>query len=199
MLFLLFSRAALLLLPFAMLFVYRYLGIKKKYLIISAIFFVSIFGLGNVKVIFDYLFFSKFVDGTGGEVLGSFYSRFDQWNEILSIFTSEFGVLIHGMGVGTYGLLLAGDLNAGSHNLFLDHMLASGVAGLFFLVLGFSASILYPLRRGYSDILFAVFALILLAFREFSFSYLYVTSMGGLVLVYIIYAIAKNQSGTKVC
>lgn len=194
MLLILFSRAALLLLPLATFFFGRYLGIKISYLLISIAFLILVFGWVNLELIFNYLLFSKFIDGTDGGVSGSFSSRFDQWDEIIEIFTSNFGVLVHGMGVGAYGMWLGGDPKAGSHNLFLDHLLASGVLGVLGLVFAIFLSLLFAFKRGSVDILFCIFSFVLLAFREYSFSYLYVTSMGGVVFALIFYVIARSES-----
>lgn len=194
MLLILFSRAALLLLPLATFFFGQYLGIKKSYLLILFSFLIMVVGWANIELIFDYLLFSKFIDGTDGGVSGSFSSRFDQWDEVLEIFTSNIGVLVHGMGVGAYGVWLGGDPKAGSHNLFLDHLLASGILGVLSLVCAIFLSVLFAVRRRSEDILFCIFSFVLLAFREYSFSYLYVTSMGGLAFVLIFYVIAKSES-----
>ncbi len=193
-LLMLFSRAALLLLPLATLFFGRYLGLKKSHLSILFIFIFIIVGWSNIKLIYDYLLFSKFIDGTDGGVSGSFSNRFDQWDEILEIFTSNISVLVHGMGVGAYGVWLGGDPKAGSHNLFLDHLLASGVLGVLGLVCAIFLSVLLAVKRGSGDILFCIFSFVLLAFREYSFSYLYVTSMGGVVFALIFYVIARSES-----
>ncbi len=153
-----------------------------------------VFGLENAEVIFDYLLYTKYVDGTGGAFEGSFSIRFDQWDEILRLFLSDTGVLIYGMGVGAYGVWLGGDPNVGSHNLFLDHLLASGFLGVLSLVCSVCMSIFFAVRRGLGDIVFCIFVFILLAFREYSISYLYVTSMGGLIFVLISYLIARSDS-----
>ena len=194
MLLILFSRAALLLLPFVTIFVGRYLGIKLFYILILFGFLSLVIGWVNVEIIFDYLLYSKYVDGTSGDVAGSFPGRFDQWDEISRVFLSDIGVVTHGMGVGAYGVWHIGDPKAGSHNLFLDHLLASGFLGVLSLVCAVCLSIFFAVRRGFGDIVFCIFAFILLAFREYSFSYLYVTSMGGLMFVLIFYVIARSES-----
>jgi hypothetical protein len=111
--------------------------------------------------------------------LGTGYDRFEQWADLKPYF-SDAGIWLHGMGTTTYGKY-RGDVNLGTHNLFLDHFLASGVwvpiIILTLMIVGFLVAV--QRRDRVATIAFPI--IFMLMIREYSFSYLYVSSLGGVV------------------
>jgi hypothetical protein len=134
----------------------------------------------------NYLLFAQYLDGTQQGFIGTFHQRVDQWSAIGSLL-SDPEVVLHGLGVGTYGLLLGGYEQAGTHNLFLDHLLASGFYGVLVLSAIITFGTIQALIKRDLRLVVGYFFFVVLSLREYSFSYLYVTSMGGLLFVFLTF------------
>lgn len=198
LLFLLCSRATLMLLPIA-LYINRayFTPVSRK---LKVLFFV---GFGLFLIVFwhellsivNYVAFSVRDDQhDDSDFLGTFHSRFIQWEHITALFT-EPGFFIHGIGVGNYGLnIQQGSESLGTHNLFLDHLVASGLYGALILVLLIVFGVIKSIRMADRRLLIAYVFFVCLAFREYSFAYLYVTSMGGLIFSFMLYLTFSRPS-----
>jgi hypothetical protein len=189
-LFILFSRAAILLLPVALYLNRHYFFAASKNILIGLIFgifiLISIY-FEEIVVVLNYLLFSDYIDGTSRGALGTFDSRLVQWSAAASQLVKP-EVLLHGLGVGAFGKLIDCE-QCGTHNLFLDHWFASGVFGVFILI----SIIIFCLissynKRNYS-LMYCCFCFVAVALREYSFSFLYVTSMGGFVFLFLIFSV----------
>lgn len=198
-LFVLFSRAAIMLLPIAMYINRRFIFDSSWHAaFIGLIILMLIFRFSEgFTTVLNYLIFTEYVDGTSRGFLGTLTSRNEQWSEIINLLSNP-EIFLHGLGVGTYGLLIGGNEWSGSHNLLLDHWLASGLYGVIVLtaitVIGTVCSLLMKDSRLFIGYLF----FILLSFREYSFSYLYVTSMGGMYFVLLIYLTFNPRNNKKI-
>jgi len=185
----LFSRAAMFLLPIALYLNRRHLFMVSRrslFLCLAGIVLLSIKFFDVFAVMANYLLFGEYLDDIPQGFLGTFHQRTDQWSEIGPLLSDQ-AVFLHGLGVGTYGLLRAGSEHAGTHNLFLDHLLASGLYGVIVLItIVATGTILSLIKRDLRLIVGYIF-FVTLSFREYSFSYLYVTSMGGLFFMLLAF------------
>jgi hypothetical protein len=185
-LFVMFSRAAILLLPLVLYINRRYMWFLsgvKVYGFAALCILLAVALAEHMSVIFDYLFRSQFIDQTEASgFIGTFQQRLDQWEDIASLL-GEWEIWLHGLGVGTYGQSFGGTPAAGTHNLFLDHLLASGIVSAALVAALFLIGIIVAATRRNLRIGAAFVMLLALAFREYSFSYIYVTSMGGFVFL----------------
>ena len=185
---LLFSRAAIFLLPIALYINRRYLikiSLSIKLFLMLMILVLVINFIDSIGVVLDYLLFSNYVDGSSGGGVGSFIQRAEQWDAVFNLILMP-DVFAHGLGLGVYGIMIGGGVEAGTHNLFLDHWLASGFFGVFLIIsLVICGAVLTIIRREWR-LFFGYVFFVLFALREYSFSYLYVTSMGGLCFALLI-------------
>lgn len=197
----LFSRLVLLLLPFVYYFsgVRQYLKgtIKAKYLYVPAIIFILIYGIKYSEFIMptlEYLVYSKFDDNSDQlGLLGTGNNRFQAWSLLTDKF-KDLNIWMNGMGVGQYGIEHAGSKDAGTHNLLLDHLFASGFwVPVLVLMICF-----YTFLKGYmkrDNIIMVSIPIVLLLFvREYSFSYLFVTAQGGVVFILLLYMACMPKS-----
>lgn len=199
-LFVLFSRLALLLLPL----VYYFSGVRKylkgsvnaKYLYIPALLFIGFYAIKYsefIKPTFEYLVYSKFDDNSDElGVLGTGNNRLQAWALLIDRF-KDLNLWMNGIGVGEYGMEHAGSKDAGTHNLILDHLLASGVwVPLIILSICFFVFLKGIIRKDYL-LKVGVLILLLLFVREYSFSYLFVTSHGGVIFMMMAYLACKTM------
>ena len=185
----LFSRAAMFLLPIAL-----YLNRHHLFMASRRILFLCLAGIVLLSIEFsdlfavagNYLLFAEYLDGTSQGFVGSMSQRAEQWSAIGPLL-SDPEVILHGLGVGAYGLLLGGYEQAGTHNLFLDHLLASGFYGVIVLSTIITAGTIRSLIKRDLRLVVGYFFFVVLSLREYSFSYLYVTSMGGLLFVFLTF------------
>jgi hypothetical protein len=193
-LIILFSRAALLLLP--LVFVASGLWRDFRPGVRVAIVSASVVVVGGVVItqpeIFDYLLLARFLDQTDSSPLGTFEYRFEQWGDIARYLQEHPYVAWFGMGTSGYGTHFFNSPEAGTHNMLLDVWMESGlIAPLVLLVVlavlvvqGLDADIAWSNRR---VLLIGTFVLLMLMVREHSASYLYVTSLGGFCFAALMY------------
>ena len=197
-LLLLFSRAALFLLPIAVYFsgVLHVIGKSVKWLFALTALSFLVLGYSFYADAATYLIRAEYM-GTGeAGVLGTMIGRFEQWYEIWSFSTRNPEILLFGMGTGGFGEAFYGDAVAGAHNTFIDVFLESGVASFLLLLLLICLMIFVATvnrRKHHSRVaLVGIFVLVMLMMREHSFSYLYATSLGGFSLVVLFYLLAAQ-------
>ena len=195
----LFSRAAMFLLPIALYLNRHHLfRVSRRFLFLclAGIVWLSIEFFDVFAVAANYLLFAEYFDSTPQGFVGTFSERIDQWSTIGPLLSGpEF--FLRGLGVGTYGLLRAGSEQAGTHNLFLDHLLASGLYGVIVLSFIVASGMVQSLIKRDLRLVAGYFFFVALSFREYSFSYLYVTSMGGFFFVLLAF-LAFDDSLKKV-
>lgn len=189
---LMFSRLVLLLLPFV--FYYsgireRFCGVlKNRYFYLLFFLFIGYFifqASDLVKPTFEYFVYSKFDDNSEDlGVLGTGLNRFEDWGSQGEKFGNA-GIWLHGLGVGNYGLSL-GSKDLGTHNLFLDHFFASGIIVPLIIFLLWSIGFLKALILKDFSLVLGFLIIMALFFREYSFSYLYVTSQGGVLFMLLL-------------
>lgn len=191
-LLLMFSRLALLLFPF----VFYFSGIREKfrgffksrkfYLFFTLIVGLAIFQARDlIMPTFEYLMYSKFDDNSEDQgILGTGLNRFEDWGSQGDKF-GNIDIWLNGMGVGNYGLSL-GSKDLGTHNLFLDHFFASGIMVPLIIVLLWAIGFIKAILSRDSNLIVGLLIIMALFFREYSFSYLYVTSQGGLVFILLL-------------
>jgi O-antigen ligase len=193
-LLLLFSRAALMLLPLVFLAsgIWKTLGKKAKWALVSALGVAAIIGYASFGAALTYLLTTQSMYQPDVDVLGTFGQRFEQWDQIYSYLQTHSSALFVGLGSGGYGDIFFGDFVRGTHNMFLDNLMESGIFGLLALVLVLLLAFLhcfgfhrFHLRN--RTALIALVILVMLMFREHSVAYLYVTSLGGLCFTVIFY------------
>lgn len=200
LLFLLCSRATLILLPIA-LYVNRIYFIpmtkRVKTLLWLSLAIFSIVHFNELTTIFKYVIFNIRFDYDEKDFLGTFHSRLVQWEQLKALLEDP-TIFIHGIGVGNYGLkILRGSVEQGTHNLFLDHFVASGLYGVIMLIVILSVGLAKSFILKDKRLIFAYVFFICLAFREYSFAYVYVTSMGGLIFVFMLYLTFNWSSNYK--
>ncbi len=189
-LLLMFSRLALMLYPFVLYFskIHKCFSIKKYKLILSIIFIAFIIKFWSfISFSLDYLLFSKFgdVESDQSGFLGTGNGRIKDWQENL-IYFSEPSIWLKGIGLGQYGKIKYGDIQLGTHNLFLDHFISSGIfIPLSILIIVFFTLIFSLYKQSYV-IFIGMLIFVILSFREYSFSYLWVTSNGSFIFLTII-------------
>jgi hypothetical protein len=189
----LFSRMTLFLLPF----VYFFSGFHEyfwgrwkfsfllRYGIYIMIMLLFLLNFSYLKPAFNYLLFSKIADDAEIDVLGSGSSRLLQWSGIYDKYFNIEGIF--GLGHGEYSFREYGYLHGGSHNLFIDHFLASGVLFPIFLSIMLILLLLLSFLNKSKLLILSVLMFFILAFREYSFSYLNATMQGGLYFCIILY------------
>src|SRR5262249_32212173 len=143
------------------------------------------FGYAALGPAFTYLFTAKTFFDTSNNALGTFSQRFQQWAELKEFLFGHSAEVFIGLGTGGYGTRFFGSVDRGTHNMFLDTLVESGIVGFLALALLTVWLLLHSLnycRGGRVDrvTLIGIVCLIALMFREHSVSYLYVTSLGGL-------------------
>jgi len=197
-LIILFSRATLLLLPLVAYFSGFWKRLHKgvKWSIGAAVGIIAAFGYSSLSAVLAYLFTSTYIDDASAGALGSFNERFVMWKDLGDYFLLHQQKLLYGLGTAGYGLYFRGSPEAGTHNMFLDTLVESGIVGLACLVLLISWMVLQSL--GYFEFakarpleLTAAVCLVALMFREHSVSYMYVTSLGGFCIVVIFYLLSE--------
>jgi O-antigen ligase len=202
---LLFSRAALLLLPVVIVCSGILTAMPRRLLVMTAASFVV--GLGVIAVleprIFQYLFAAQLVEDMDANPLGTFLDRFEQWSALARYLAENPLQMLFGLGTTGYGVQFFGNGEAGTHNFLLDLWVESGLfgVGLFVVFLGLLCFQIATARKRWQDrglLGVALLTLGMLMTREHSVSYLYVTGMGGLCVIVISYlavAPARRQSG----
>ena len=203
-LILMFSRLVLLWLPF----VFYFSGItekfksffKSRYLKYCLIFLTVFFIYQSkefLKPTFEYLIYSKFDENSEGQgILGTGLNRFEQWKESEK-FYSDIGIWFHGMGVGQYGLN-RGSSDLGTHNTFLDHFFASGFFVPLVIIILWLIGFLKAFKLMDKSLMIGYIIIFTLFFREYSFSYLYVTSQGGFLFILLIAVPYLNFKNKKI-
>lgn len=199
----LFSRLALLLFPF----VYYASGIRQYgKRIIKIKYFAILLGLflgyyiwkysDFIKPTLDYLLYSKFDENSEDlGVLGTGNNRLQAWALLIDKL-KDIGIWLHGLGVGRFGIEYGGSKDLGTHNLIFDHFFASGFLVPCIVMYICITSFLKGILRKDRIVIIGVPVILALFFREYSFSYLFVTSQGGLVFMVLAY-IAYYKNGEK--
>lgn len=191
-LLLLFSRATLLLLPLVIAvsgvvpLIRGWAKVTSGVLIIGS----AVIAASSYAAAIGYLLTARGVDGQARGFIGSYVSRFIEWDQVAELLKGRPGILLTGLGTSGFSMLFFGDQVAGTHNTFLDTLLESGIGGLILLValmLLMIARTLDPVHLRVKNPLgfWTIISLILLMTREFSFSYLYATSLGGVCMTTI--------------
>jgi hypothetical protein len=193
MILLRFSRLVVLILPVVIYLNRRYLfgrwstgglvAVGLGTLIVGA----TTVGAEQIGTVFRYLFFSEYLGGEAGGLIGTGSSRFNRW----AILWTQFGDVttgLFGIGYGAYGEMNR-CADCGTHNLFLDHWIASGAYGV--LVLSALTVVVgaKSLLRSDFGIAMASGVFVILAVREYSMAYLHTTSMGGLMFMTLLYCV----------
>ena len=200
----LFSRLAVLLLPF----VYwasgvnkYFIGFFKRKLVMGALaILIGSIVVKNselIKPTFDYLLFSKFDENSSDDgVLGTGAGRFSDWKRQ----SYRFSVIdnwIHGMGVGRYGLE-EGSKDYGTHNLLFDHFLASGFFVPIVVILIWCIGLVKGVIKKRKEIIIGFIIIMALFFREYSLSYLFVTVHGGVIFMLLSFSAFKRRQDKEV-
>lgn len=146
------------------------------------------------KPAIDYLVFSKINEDSESSMLGTGESRFSQWSYIYEKYVNFQNIL--GMGHQEFSIREYGYLYGGSHNLFIDHYLASGLPSV--LLLSFLLLYIFftGIIRKNSLTIASVIIFILLSFREYTFSYLNASIQGGLFFSILIFLSINSQKST---
>jgi hypothetical protein len=188
-----FSRIILLLMPIPIILNRRFVFATRAGANTAGALFVGMLIIAYVRwyeqinFVVQYLFFSSFLGGEAQGFLGTGKGRFQQWGQLGGILNTP-GRLLLGIGYGGYGALNQCP-ECGTHNLFLDHWVASGIYGVIILLGLIAYGTLKSLSMRYWRML-AVFAVFFsLAIREYSMAYLTYTSMGGLMFLTIFYSL----------
>jgi hypothetical protein len=195
-LIILFSRLTLLLYPFVFFISGFYKYIKSKLTLYQLrifgifIFSLFIFNFSSFIPSVNYLLYSKINDDSDANAFGTGLSRVDQWSNIWSKYTNFENIF--GIGHNSYSYIEYGYLHGGSHNLFIDHYLASGIISPLILI---SVLVLLFMKGVYKRSLinyFAVLIFIFLAFREYTFAYLNASMQGGFFFCILIFVSSMN-------
>lgn len=191
-----FSRAALLMLPFIVFVNRAYIGFLngRNMALFLMVFIFSILLLFDFyALVIRYLLFSEYIDGTSGGFAGSFNQRFIQWATLYKILSDQ-GAFLSGLGVGGYGVMLGGTVSSGTHNLFLDHLMSSGIISFLCLILIVLLGLVQSAYRSRISSFLLLPVFIGLSVREYSFSYHYVTSLGGVLFLLMFYLLVSSDS-----
>jgi O-antigen ligase len=145
-----------------------------------------------VPEIFDYLLAAKRLPDADADPLGTYSYRLDQWAVLLSFFSDHPGAALFGLGATGYGLHFFGEPGLGTHNTFLDLWAEAGIFSPLLLCVTVLGIGIQAFAGGKSNrrrivIVAGIVSMVLLMTREHSFSYLYVTSLGGLCLITLLY------------
>ena len=190
-----FSRAALLLLPVTVLTSGVLAEIPRKWrriaiaAIIAGIAMLVIF----VPEIFGYLFAAKVVEDSDSDPLGTYNDRLVQWSQLLEYFSEHTRQALVGLGTSGYGTLFFRQPELGTHNTFLDLWAEAGILSPLVLcvtIVSVAGQVVAGAKSARRRIVTGagLVSLTLLMTREHSFSYLYVTSLGGLCFTVLMYA-----------
>jgi O-antigen ligase len=200
----LFSRAALFLFPFIVYSsgFWKRLHTAFKWTIAGTISVTLSLGYASYSAVFAYLLTSQYLDNASEGALGTFNDRFSQWRQLYEYLLNDKAAILMGLGTGGYGVRFFGDSIRGTHNMFLDTLLESGLIGFVALMIVMLLAAIHcfdlkRLRIKNTTCLVALIALILLMFREHSASYLYVTSLGGMCFTVIFYLLSDSQKAEK--
>lgn len=201
-LIILFSRLALLFLPLVYYFsgFHHYfinklkIGVLFKFFMLFFFLVLFVFNSASLMPALEYLFFSKITDDSDSDVLGSGTSRFIQWSQIYDKYFNSEGII--GLGHGEYSFREYGYLHGGSHNLFIDHFLASGILFPILLFIMLILLLLLSFLNGSKLVTLSFLLFFMLAFREYSFSYLNATMQGGFYFCLILYLYSIKSKST---
>lgn len=197
-LFVLFSRLVLLILPIVYFvsgfhkFLKGSIDRGKLFTIIGFFFLGTILKFSYlIKPSLDYLLTSKFDDNsTDIGLLGTGNNRLRAWSLLIERL-NNMELWLHGMGVGAYGIEHADSKDAGTHNLLFDHFLASGIFVPILIISFLFICLLKGFIRKDNVVIFGVLIITSLFFREYSFSYLFVTSHGGIIFILLLFTAHK--------
>ena len=203
-----FSRAAMLLLPFIFITsgVWRQIPRTARRIGLTVILIGFAALIITVPEIFGYLLAAKIEPDSEANPLGTYNDRLDQWSKLFAFFSDQPRAALYGLGTTGYGLRFFGQPELGTHNTFLDLWAEAGIFSPLFLcltiaVLGLQVFVGMKTMRQRVVIMAGLFSMVLLMTREHSFSYLFVTSLGGLCLVGLLYCavspICETVPGSK--
>jgi len=191
------SRAAMLLLPLVVLasgLLRQTTARVRRVAVLVAVSAIVAIVIAAPEVM-DYLLAARYLpDGdSDADPLGTFGDRLVQWAQLKDYLAQHPRVAAFGLGTSGYGLRFFGQPESGTHNTFLDLWTNGGVLSPILLLCLIGLALLQALggtksrtRRIASTA--GLLALSLLMMREHSFSYLYVTSLGGLCVAALLYA-----------
>jgi len=202
-LLILFSRAALFLLPIVVYAsgFWKTLHASIKWAIAAVVGLTATIGYASYSAVLAYLFTATYLDDASGGALGTFSERFQQWRELGSYLVQHQSKLLFGLGTGGYGLHFFNLAERGTHNMFLDTLAECGVVGFAVLVLLILWLFLNSLdffrgKNPHAIAFVGTACLVGLMFREHSVSYLYVTSLGGLCFTTLFYSLALSRKNS---
>jgi O-antigen ligase len=141
--------------------------------------------------ILDALFMGSQESGGGG-LLSTFASeggRFEQWLEIWRTWQPDLQEFLLGYGSGYYGIQSFGTADAETHNFFIDRILASGVLGLLAVLMALLVAWIGTKRlhrRSQWLVRLTIASFVLMCVREFAPSYLFRTSLAGVVVAILV-------------
>lgn len=198
-----FSRAAVLLFPIVFLVsgVWRLMSRKMWYVLVASAGLSVPIMHSSYSEILGYLFEAKLIDDDAAPMIGTLESRFEQWGEIGQLLKDHPEVLYWGLGTGEYGTEFGEGPDSGTHNMFLDVLVESGILGLLLLVtlmvLMMLKGVGFPRLKSWDVLcLTTTVVLVLLMMREHSVSYLYATSMGGFCFALIFFLQSEPAKGS---
>lgn len=198
-LIILFSRAALFLLPVAIYAsgVLKFIRKRTKRLAAAVLLLSVTFTYSAYSDVINYLLFSKTREDDASNALGTMDARFIQWKDIFDYLSDHTQTIAFGMGSGSYGEVFHGDPIVGTHNMFLDVLMEAGMLSLLPLAFLFMLMLLSTLKGTKAGIrdklsMLTVFVLVLLMTREHSVAYLYATSLGGFCFAVIFYTLTGS-------
>jgi hypothetical protein len=187
------SRLGLLLLPMALLAggYLRPISMRTLALAGTAAVAVAAANLSASIEVLSALFMGSPESGGGG-VLSTFASeggRFEQWLEIWRTWHPDLQELLLGYGSGYYGIQSFGTADAETHNFFIDRILASGVLGLLAALTAVVVAWIGTKRldgRSKWLVRLSIASFVLMCVREFAPSYLFRTSLAGVVVAIVV-------------
>lgn len=199
-LIILFSRAALLLLPVAVVAsgVHRHVPRRVKFGVAGVAVTSLAAATAAYRDVIGYLLTARTADDELG-FAGTYGSRVEQWSAALAYARDRPRVIATGLGTSGYGLRFFGDSVAGTHNTVLDTFFESGIVGVALLLLVFVVASALCIDRRRARVrdplaLSAIVVMLLLMTREHSFSYLFATSLGGFCVAAIFYVLADPRT-----
>lgn len=196
-LLLMFSRLALMLYPIVLYFsrIHHCFSFRKYKILLSILLISFLIKFWSfISFSLDYLLFSKFgdVETEQSGFLGTGNGRLKDWQENLFYF-SEPSIWLKGIGLGQYGKIKYGDIQLGTHNLFLDHFISSGIFIPFSILMIVLFTLYFSIYKKNYVVFMGMIIFIILSFREYSFSYLWVTSNGSFMFLTIIILLFLNN------
>lgn len=200
---LMFSRAAVFLLFGVLLLLMPTLPVFLKRLLQLCFFLISITFL--FRLIFEsdspsllgYLLNSTYIDGTSTGVFGTIGERADIFNFYLDNII-DLRSIFFGIGVGSFGIRWDSDPNVTAHNLYIHHLATSGIVVWLLLFLITAAGFFCAILRKDRLLIFAWVSFLILSYRDYSFSDLYVSSMGGLVYMLLLASTYCYRGSAKI-